>query len=347
MAAQKSYTETDRQVKSILEDVQRGIFKPVYLLMGEEPYFPTLVAAEIQKHCLQDWERDFNETVLYGSSTDADTVITAAMRFPMMAERQLVLLREAQQMKGLAELEAYCKAPLDSTVLVILMHGSSADKRTGFYKSVLKTGEVLESPLLRDYEVPKWIASYYSGRGLEISPDAAMLLAESAGSDLGKIAVETDKLLKNLPEGTKSVGVADIEKNIGISREFSIFELTKCLSAKNAARSLAIARRIADTPRFAMPAVTAPLYTHFSRILKYHALAEKGMPSKADAARILGVNPYFMEEYNTAIRCYSKAGAMRAISLLCEYDFKGKGGDAGEATPGDIFVELILKLLNC
>ena len=345
MAAQKGYIEVDRQVQSILEDVRRGIFKCVYLLMGEEPYYPELVCNAIIENCLQEWEKDFNETICYGADVTAETVITAARRFPMMAERQLVVVKEAQQMKSLEELAVYCQQPLDSTVLVILMHGASADKRRALYKTVLKTGVIVESPALRDYEMPQWIASYYEGRGLRIHPEAAQLLAESSGTDLGKIAVETDKLLKNLPEGVKEVTVEDIEKNVGVSRQFSVFELTKCLSYRQAAQALKISAHIGQTPRFALPMVVAPLFTHYSRILKYHALMPT-RPSPGDAARVLGVNPYFLKEYDAAVRNYSLKQAMAAVSLLAEYDYKGKGGDAGEATPADLFTELVTKLLN-
>ena len=332
--AGKSYIETDRQVSSILEDVRSGIFKSIYLLMGEEPYYPELVCQAIIDHCLQDWEKDFNETICYGADVDADTVITAARRFPMMADRQLVVVKEAQQMKTLEDLAVYCQQPLDSTVLVILMHGASADKRKALYKSVLKTGVIVESLALRDYEMPQWIASYYEGKGLKIHPEAAALLAESAGTDLGKIAVETEKLLKNLPEGTREIQVADIEKNVGISRQFSIFELTKCLSYRQSAQALKIAAYIGETPRFALPMVVAPLFTHFYRILKYHA------------GEVPKVNPYFLKEYDAAARNYPRAKTMQIISLLNEYDYKGKGGDAGEATPAQLFTELVTKILS-
>ena len=314
--------------------------------MGEEPYYPDKVCDAIVDKCLQDWEKDFNQTICYGSDVDADSVITAARRFPMMAERQLVVVKEAQQMKSLEELAVYCEQPLDSTVLVILMHGASADKRRALYKTVLKTGVIVESTALRDYEVPRWIQSFYEEKGLRIHPEACQLLAESAGADLGKIAVETEKLLKNLPEGTVEIGVADVEKNVGISRQFSIFELTKCLSYRDAAGALKVAARIGEAPRFALPMAVAPLYTHFSRILKYHALLQKGGASQADVAKALGVNPFFMKEYDAAIRNYPLQRCSKAISLLAEYDYKGKGGDAGEATPAELLVELVAKLLN-
>ena len=344
--AAKSYIETSRQVSQILEDVRRGIFKSVYLLMGEEPYYPDLVAGAIIENCLREWEKDFNETICFGADVDADTVITAARRFPMMADRQLVVVKEAQQMKSLEELALYCQNPLDSTVLVILMHGASADKRKALYKSVLKTGMVVESLPLRDYELPQWIQAYYEGRGLRIHPEAALLLAESAGTDLGKIAVETEKLLKNLPEGTQEISVADIEKNVGVSRQFSVFELTKCLSYREGAKALKIAAHMGEAPRFALPAAVAPLYNHFYRILKYHALLEKGRPQPGEAARVLGVNPYFMKEYDAALRNYPLQRCRNVISLLTDYDYKGKGGDAGEATPAELLIELVTKILN-
>ena len=302
--------------------------------MGEEPYYPELLCQAIIDNCLHDWEKDFNETICYGGDTDADTVITAARRFPMMADRQLVVVKEAQQMKTLEDLALYCQQPLDSTVLVILLHGASADKRRNLYKSVLKNGVVVESNLLRDYELPQWIGAYYEGRGLRIHPEAARLLAESAGTDLGKIAVETEKLLKNLPEGVREIQVADVEKNIGISRQYSIFELTKCLSYRENARALKIAAYIGETPRFALPMAVAPLFNHFYRILKYHA-GEKP-----------NVNPYFLKEYDAAARNYPIDRCRRIISLLCEYDYKGKGGDAGEATPAKLLTELTAKILN-
>lgn len=345
--AAKSYIETDRQVKGIIEDVKGGVFKPVYLLMGEEPYYPDLVCDAIVANCLQDWEKDFNEIICYGADVNADTVITAARRFPMMAERQLVVVKEAQAMKDLEQLSIYCEKPLDSTVLVLLLHGAAADKRKSLYKSVLKQGVVVDSPALRDYEVARWIGDYYAGLGLSIAPDAAALLAESAGTDLGKIAIETEKMRKNLPEGTKDISAADVERNVGISRSFSIFELTRELSARNARKGLVIAARVAEAPKFAMPMAVSALYTHFYRILKYGALLQQGSsPDPAEKARILGVNPYFFREYDTAVRNYPVPRAMNVISLLNDYDYKGKGGDvSSETTPKELLVELVAKIL--
>ena len=345
--AAKSYTETDRQVRELIGEVKSGVFKPVYLLMGEEPYYPDLLCQAIIDNCLQDWEKDFNELICYGADVDADAVITAARRFPMMAERQLVVVKEAQAMKSLEDLALYCQKPLDSTVLVILMHGASADKRKSLYKTVLKQGVIVESLPLRDYETEKWVMTYYSERGLQIDPEGARLLVESTGTDLGRIAVETEKLLKNLPEGVKNITPEDIEKNVGISRQFSIFELTKALSFRDAARAVEVARNVGETPKFAMPMAVSMLYTHFNRILRYHALLQAGQGGDSAAkAKVLGVNPYFFKEYDAAVKKYSLKQAMRVISLLNDYDFKGKGGEVGEATPADLLVELTTKILN-
>ena len=345
--AAKSYTETDRQVRELIGEVKSGVFKPVYLLMGEEPYYPDLLCQAIIDNCLQDWEKDFNELICYGADVDADAVITAARRFPMMAERQLVVVKEAQAMKSLEDLALYCQKPLDSTVLVILMHGASADKRKSLYKTVLKQGVIVESLPLRDYETEKWVMTYYSERGLQIDPEGARLLVESTGTDLGRIAVETEKLLKNLPEGVKNITPEDIEKNVGISRQFSIFELTKALSFRDAARAVKVARNVGETPKFAMPMAVSMLYTHFNRILRYHALLQAGQGGDSAAkAKVLGVNPYFFKEYDAAVKKYSLKQAMCVISLLNDYDFKGKGGEVGEATPADLLVELTTKILN-
>lgn len=341
------FTELESQCRQIINDVKNGNFVPVYLLMGTEPYYPDLVCDEIIKYALTDSERDFNQTVFYGLDTDAGTVASECRSYPMMAERRLVVVKEAQSMKTLEDLATYAADPMESTVLVILMHGASADKRRSLYKNVQKKGVVLVSDALRDYEMPQWITSFYKSRGLDIEPAAAALLAEYAGTDMSRIMLETEKMQKNLPEGTVRVNAADIEKNVGISRQFSIFELTKALSYMKAEKALKIAAYIGNGPKFMLLLATAPLYTHFYRILKYEAaLLKNPALSKADRAKLLGVNPYFMEEYDVAARNYPIRRCMKVISLLEEYDFKGKGGGSGEASQGDLLMELVSKILN-
>lgn len=341
------FTELESQCRQIINDVKNGNFVPVYLLMGTEPYYPDLVCDEIIKYALTDSERDFNQTVFYGLDTDAGTVASECRSYPMMAERRLVVVKEAQSMKTLEDLATYASDPMESTVLVILMHGASADKRRALYKNVQKKGVVLVSDALRDYEMPQWITSFYKSRGLDIEPAAAALLAEYAGTDMSRILLETEKMQKNLPEGTVRVNAADIEKNVGISRQFSIFELTKALSYMKAEKALKIAAYIGNGPKFMLLLATAPLYTHFYRILKYEAaLLKNPAMSKSDRAKLLGVNPYFMEEYDVAARNYPIRRCMKVISLLEEYDFKGKGGGSGEASQGDLLMELVSKILS-
>ena len=343
----KGFQDTDSLCLGIVNDAKSGVFKSVYLLMGDEPYYVDMVCDAILEHCLDESERDFNQTVCYGADVDADAVITAARRYPMFADRQLVVVKEAQMMKNLEDLAIYCQKPLESTVLVIAMHGASADKRKSLYKTVSKTGVVVESQALRDYEVPRWIPMYYRSKGLDITPDAAALLAEHAGTDLNKITIETVKMLKNLPEGTVRITAADIEKNVGISRQFSIFELTKELSMKNPAKALRIAAYIGSSAKFAMPMAVSALYTHFYRILKYSALLmQNPRPANDQKAKVLGVNPYFFSEYDTAVRNYPVKKCMAVIALLKDYDYKGKGGDVGEATPAELMVEMTARILN-
>ena len=343
----KGFADTDAQCRQLVQDARSGVFCPVYLLMGDEPYYVDMVCDAVLDNCLDESERDFNQTVCYGADVDADTVITAARRYPMFSERQLVVVKEAQMMKSLEELAVYCQNPLESTVLVIAMHGASADKRKSLYKTVSKMGVVVESQVLRDYEMPKWISMFYRTKGLDIAPDAAALLSEHAGTDLNKIAIETEKMLKNLPEGTTDVTVTDIEKNVGISRQYSIFELTKELSFRNSAKALRIASYIGSSAKFAMPMAVSALYTHFYRILKYEALlAKTARPTNEQKSKVLAVNPYFFSEYDTAVRNYPMNRCMAVISLLREYDYKGKGGDVGEATPAELMVELTAKILN-
>jgi len=344
----KAGINTAQQCAQMVKDIKEGKFAPVYLLMGDEPYYPEVVCNAILDNCIDESEKDFNETVCYGSDVTAEQVITAARRFPMMADRQLVVVREAQMMKSLEDLAIYCAEPLESTVLVILMYKASADKRKAFYKAAQKTGIVMDSPALRDYEIPSWIEDHMRSRGLNIDPEASRLFAEEAGTDLNTIKEETDKLIKSIPEGKDSISVEDVEKNVGTSRQFSIFELTRELSYKNHEKALAIASHIGNSAKFAMPMATSALYNHFNRILRYSTLCGRDRnPSAEDKARVLhGVNPYFYKEYDAAIRNYTQKSAMNVMALLCEYDYLGKGGDGGVTDQQELMIELTAKILN-
>ena len=341
----KATVNTAEISRQLIADAKNGIFAPVYLLMGEEPYYVDMVCDAIVDNALTDDERDFNQLIAYGPDTNVEDVISNARRYPMFAERSLVVIKEAQALKNIETLSIYVDSPLDSTVLVLVYRGN-LDKRKSLYKSILKAGKVLESVPVRDYEMGRWISDFYAEKGLQIDPDAAQLFAESAGTDLNKIAVETDKLLKNLPEGTAHVTVKDIETNVGISREFSIFELTRQLSYKQIPQALRTAAYIGSSAKFAMPAATAALFNHFNRILKYEALQMRGPVSPEDKASALGVSPFFFKEYDAAVRNYPLKRCMSIIGLIRDYDFKGKGGDTGEASPQELFIELITKILQ-
>lgn len=343
----KTGVNTATQCAAIIEDAKNGIFKPVYLLMGDEPFYPEMVCDAIVENCIDEFSKDFNQTICYGSEVKADSVISAARRYPMMADRQLVVVKEAQLMKDIEQLQYYVASPLDTTVLVVLLHGGSVDKRKAFYKGVQKCGGVIvDSAPVRDYELTSWILDFYRQKGLEIDPRAAQLLGEATGTDLSTIKVETDKLLRNLPEGTVKVTQEDVEKNVGVSRQYSVFELTRALSSHNAAQSVKVAMNIGSGARFAMPMAVSTLFTHFYRILKYGALSMKGPVSQDEKSRVLGVNPYFFREYDEALRWYPVPKAQMIVSMLLEYDFKGKGGDGGDMPQGELLVELIVKILN-
>lgn len=344
----KQTIDVAAQSQALIADAREGRFRKVYLLMGDEPYYPELVCRAIVDNCIDDAGKDFNETVCYGADVTAAQVVSAARQFPMMGERVLVVVKDAQNMKDAEALAAYVAAPLDSTVLVLLYRKSGPDKRKALYKACQKEGAVVDSQPLRDYEVPRWISAYYSSRGLQISPEAAALLGESVGTELSTIVVETDKLVRNLPQGTTRVEVADIERNVGVSRQFSVFELTKELSARSAGAALRIASHLGNSAKFQMPMAVSALYTHFSRILRYGALLSSGAPVGPDekSKALAGVNPYFYREYDTAVRNYPVPKCQQVISMLCEYDYLAKGGDGASTAPGELLVELVSKILT-
>ena len=345
----KSSVQIPALCAQLVEDARKGVFKPVYLLMGDEPYYPDLVCSAVIDNCVEESFKDFNEYIFYGAETNADTVVSAARQYPMMSDRTLVVVKEAQLMRDIESLQFYCQQPLDSTVLVVLMHKASVDKRKAFYKSVQKCGgAIVESPSLRDYEIADWIVRYFRSRGLTIAPEAASLMGESTGTELGTIVVETDKLVKTLPEGVDTVTVEDVERNVGISRQFSVFELNRELAAHNAAKALRIAEHIGSSARFAMPMAVSVVFSQFYKVLRYGALLQRSPRPSAEekAAALAGVNPYFYRDYDVAVRNYPLPKCMQVIAILSEYDYKGKGGDGGDMDAGTLLVEMVTKILN-
>jgi DNA polymerase-3 subunit delta len=336
----------------IIKDLKARKFKPVYLLHGEEPYYIDQVINYIEDHVLTDMEKGFNQTVLYGKDTDMATILNAAKRYPMMSEYQVIIVKEAQDLKWAKETEGagkeveyilnYFEKPLTSTILVLGYKYANFDKRKKIFKAISKSGVVFQSDLVRDYKLAQWIEDLVAEKGYRIAPQAAALMAEYLGADLSKIANEVDKLLLNI---TKAVTIDTdlVQKNIGISKEYNVFELQKALASRNALKCNQIINYFADNPKSnPMVMVLANLNAYFSKVLKYHYLTNKN-----DAAKELGVNPFFVKDYELAARNYNVNKAFDVISLLREYDLKSKGVDStGNTTDGELLKELLFKMIH-
>lgn len=339
-------------VSEIIRDLKARKFKPVYLLHGEEPYYIDQLVNYMEDHILNDMEKGFNQTVLYGKDTDMATIMNAAKRYPMMSEYQLIIVKEAQDLKWAKEAEgsskeagfvaSYFEKPLPSTILVLAYKYANFDKRKKIYKSIDKNGLIFQSELVRDYKLAGWIEDHVRDQGYKIAPQAAALMAEYLGTDLSKIANEVEKLILNISKET-TIDNDLVQKNIGISKEYNVFELQKALAARNILKCNQIINYFADNPK-ANPTVMvmANLNAYFSKILKYHYLQNKG-----DAARELGVNPYFVKDYEAAARSYNLSKTFDIISLLREYDLKSKGVEStGNTTDGELLKELLFKMMH-
>lgn len=350
----KQTSDTTQIFETLRSEIISGDIKPFYLLFGKEHYFIDELCSAIIEHAMPPEERDFGQVVYYGADVSANQVVNTARQFPMMVQRQLVVVREAQMMSDIEGIGVYFQAMMPSTVLVLcyktpndpLRSGKNIDKRTSFYKQACKAGVVFESEQIPDYKMAGWIEGYYRSRGLQISPDGAALLAEFTGSDIQKIAVETDKLIKALPEGSRSVTQDDIAENIGMSRGYSVFELTRALSFKDADKCYRIVRFFASSEkRYPIQMTMAALASHFIKLLRFHALVRARLPRNEILAQ-LGINPFFAKEYDTAIRNFSVKTTMRAISILKEFDYRSKSNARGNATDGQLLEELTARLLR-
>ena len=349
----KMAADSAGEFKRIKSRIEAGDIAPVYVLFGKEHYYIEELCKLLMDKVVPPEEKDFGEIVLYGADTSAGAVVSAARQFPMMISRQIVVLKEAQMMRKVEDIGVYFDAIMPSTVLVICYKtvndptkpGKSIDKRTSFYKQAQKVGVVFESDQLPDYKMAGAIEGFARERGLEMAPDAAALLAEYAGVDLQKIALELDKLVKILPPGTKNIGTRDIEANVGMSREYSVFELTKALSVKDKAKCYRIVHFYGQSPkRYPLVVTMAALASHFIKLLRYEALLQSGVP-KAEVLSQMGINPYFGREYDEAARNYPMKKLMNVISLLREYDLKSKSNLRGSARDGDLLLEIISKIL--
>jgi len=335
----------------IIKDLSNRKCKPVYLLHGDEPYFIDQVSSFVEHQFLPDAEKGFNQTVLYGKDTDVMTVLNAAKRYPMMADYQVVLVKEAQDMKWGSETDdkksinpllSYLENPLSSTILVFCYKYGKFDKRKKTYKAIEKSGLVFESAALYDSKIPGWIEDYLNERKYKVSQQAALMLAEYLGNDLSKIANELDKLMLNVAVG-QEITLKHVHDNIGISKEYNVFELQAALARKDAYKVNQVINYFEANPKNnPIVLVLGNLNNYFSKVLIYHYVKDK---SPQNLARELGVSPYFVKDYEQAARSYNYQKTMQIIHYLREYDLKSKGVDSN-TDHGGLMKELMFKILH-
>ena len=331
-------------VKQLVTDIKNGNIKPIYLLMGEEPYYIDKISEFIEETILTEEERGFNQMVLYGRDVAVEDIVSNAKRFPMMAERQVVIVKEAQDLsRTFDKLDDYAKKPQPSTVLVLCYKYKTVDKRKAVYKAIKKSGVVFESKKLYDNQVPDWIKRVLSPKGYTITPKASQLLVEFLGTDLGKINNELEKLQIVLPKNTQ-ITPEHIEENIGISKDYNNFELRKAIGARDSVKAFKIVQYFADNPKDNPMVVTvALLFNFFSQLLQLHGMNDKNPRSVASALR---VNPYFVNEYLDAARNFPMRKVSQVVALLREFDVKSKGVNSNAVPQGDLLKELLVKILN-
>lgn len=328
----------------MMSDLKNRKFKPVYFLAGEEPYYIDLIVDYIESNAISETDRAFNQVIIYGDDTSVPAIIDTSRRFPMMAEHQVVIIKEAQTLKKIEDLSIYLEKPLLSTILVISYKYKTLDKRTKLYKSLDSQGMYFESARVRDYLIPGWIDRYLMTRGIKTDPSASAMLTEFLGTDLHKIANELDKLIITLPAGKPVITTALIEKNIGISKDYNNFELQKAVGEKNILKANMIVHYFADNQKDNPIMLTiASLFGFFSKLLTFHYLTDK---SKNNVAAALKVNPFFVRDYEVAAGKYNAAKTIQIISLLRIYDMRSKGFEDPGTDHGDLLKELIYKVLH-
>lgn len=333
-------------------DVRARKFAPVYLLMGEESYFIDALAELLAATILTEAERAFGQITVYGRDTEPGAVINLCRQMPMMGRYQVVILKEAQQLRGIEKLSLYTQQPSPATVLVICHKEKNADKRSAFYKGCASHGAVLESVRPRDYEIAAWLQQFIQGRGLAIDPKALAMLTDHLGTDIAKIANELQKLTVSLPEGTRRITDADIEANIGISKDFNNFELCKAVLTRDMQRALLIADHFARNPKDnpLLLTVTA-LFGQFRDLFVVNYLRwlarRRGtaFPSDQELMRILRKsNTFVLAEIKQHAAAWDNRRVFHVLGLLREYDAKSKGLNAGGAPDGELLRELLLKI---
>lgn len=319
-------------------------YRPVYFLMGEEAYYIDQISEYIEKHALTDEEKSFNQIVLYGRDTDIETVINTARRYPMMASHQVVVVKEAQFLKDIDRLFLYAEHPLKSTILVINYKNKVLDKRLKLAKHLHSMGGLFESKKLYDNQVPDWIMNYLSQKGYQTVPAATLMLTEFLGADLSKIANELEKLIITLPAGNKKITPEHIEKNIGISKDYNVFEFQSAVSEKNNLKAQRIVQHFAKNPSDnPLIMIIGTLGAFFNKVLQYHYAADK---SSQGIASLLRVNPYFVRQYENAAKKYNRQQVVRVIGLLREFDAKSKGVENVSTGNDELLRELTYRILH-
>jgi DNA polymerase-3 subunit delta len=332
------------EVKQLVTDIKTGNLKPIYFLMGEEAYYIDKISDFIETTVLAEEERGFNQMILYGRDVTIEDIIANAKRYPMMAEHQVVIIKEAQDLsRTIEKLVSYAENPQPSTVLVINYKYKKLDKRKTLYKTINKVGVVYESKKLYENQVADWIRRLLSSKNYTISPKAAQMLVEFLGTDLSKINNELEKLQIILPKGTQ-INPEHIEENIGISKDYNNFELRKAIGEKDTVKVYKIVNYFAENPKDNPMVVTVSLlFNFFSQLLHFHGLKDK---SPRRVASALKVNPYFVNEYITAARNYPMRKVSRVISALREFDVRNKGVNSNAVPQGDLLKELMVRILS-
>lgn len=333
----------------ILKDINNQKFSTVYFLQGEETFFIDTIVKEIEEKALEESQKGFNQLVLYGKDTSLTDVIGAAKRYPMMGDRQVVILKEAQENKEWNKDQIqklilnYLEAPLASTILVFSYKYKSLDKRTKLGKAFEKNSTFLHAKKLYDNQVPDWIRSYCKSSSVQIEEDALMMLAENIGNNLQRLANEVNKLKLNLKDGGR-IDSSMVQRFVGISKDYNIFELQKSLSTMNKQKALKIVNYFAANPGNNPLVLTIySLFSYYSKLLMIHQSADK---SERTLAGLIGVNPFFVKEYILAARNYPLNKVVQNLKFLHEADLQSKGIGFATKKEGPVLTELVYKLMN-
>jgi len=332
---------------SIMRDLKAGKYAPVYYLMGEESYYIDKISDYIAEHALQPEERDFNQTILFGSDTTASQVADIARRYPMMAERQVVIVKEAQNLKNTEALEKYMRQPMPQTVLVMCHKNGKIDGRKREYvKSIQQAGVLFESMKLRERELPSFIENYLRQREVSIDPKSTQLIADAIGADLGRLTSELDKVLISLPDNDRRITPQVVEDQIGVSKDFNGFELRDAIVNRNVFKANQIINYFDKNPKAGSIYSFLPmLFNYFQNLLLAHYCPQK--QSQEGVARWLELrSPWAAKDYMTGQRNYTARKVMQIIGKIREIDAKSKGLDNPNTPPGELMKELIFYILH-